>query len=241
MKITILTMFPEMFHDFLASPVIARGIRKNIADIEIVDIRQFAHGSYRHIDDSPCGGGAGMIMRCPPVLEALDSVRNEDSHVILLAPAGETYSQKKAHLYAEMEHLIIICGHYEGIDARVYNHVDELVSIGDYVITGGELAAEVITDSIVRLLKGTIRENSTVEESYENDLLEYPQYTRPVEYRGERVPEILLSGNHEKIRLWRLEQSLRLTMEKRPDLIAKKELTKEEQLLLQKIHNAKDS
>lgn len=228
-------MFPEMFNDFLASPVVARGIRKNVLEVEIVDIRQFADGSYRHIDDSPYGGGAGMIMRFPPILDALDSVRTKESHVILLAPAGETYTQKKAHVYAGLQHLIIICGHYEGIDARVYDHVDELISIGDYVITGGELAAEVITDSIARLLKGTIRDASVVEESYENGLLEYPQYTRPVEYKGERVPHILLSGDHEKIRLWRLEQSLRLTLSKRPDLIEKKKLTAEECALLEKI------
>ena len=233
MKITILTIFPEMFHDFLNTSIVSRAINKGIAEIEIVDIRDFAYGSYRHVDDSPFGGGAGMVMKCQPVLDALDSVRTAVSRTVVMSPAGEVYSQKKAHAFAEEEHLILICGHYEGMDARICEEADELVSIGDYVLTGGELAAMVITDSIVRLLKGVIRDESTSEESHENGLLEYPQYTKPADYNGKKVPEVLLSGHHEKIRKWRLQQSLKLTREKRPDMFAKYQLSKEEEKLLE--------
>lgn len=238
MKISILTMFPEMFGSFQESPLIKRDLEKGILELEIIDIRKYAKGSYRHIDDSPFGGGAGMILKCQPVLDALESIRTEKSHVILLVPIGETYSQAKAHMLKEMDHLIFICGHYEGLDARIYHHVDEMISVGDYVLSGGELAAQVITDSIVRLLDGTIRNESIKEESFEDGLLEYPQYTQPREYKGERVPEVLLSGNHEAIRKWRLKESLKQTKEKRPDLLEKRTLTPEEQELLDSIEES---
>lgn len=235
MKITILTIFPDMFHDFLNTSIISRSIQKGLVEFEIVDIRDYAPGSYRHVDDSPFGGGAGMVMKCQPVLDALEAVKTEGCRSVLMSPAGQPYTQKKAHEYAVLDHLILLCGHYEGLDERINHHMDELVSIGDYVLTGGELASMVISDSVVRLLKGAIRDESTDEESHENGLLEYPQYTKPADYKGEKVPEILLSGHHENIRKWRLKQSLKLTRERRPDLFAKHELTKEEEKLLREL------
>ena len=234
MKISVLTMCPEFFESFLKSTLVARAASRQLLDLEIIDIREFADGSFRHIDDSPYGGGAGMIMRAQPLISALESVRTADSHVVLFAPAGNTYTQKKAHEYQQKDHLILICGHYEGIDARVYPYCDELLSIGDYVLSGGEIPAMAVIDSIVRLL-GTIRAESTEEESFESGLLEYPQYTKPRSFRGADVPEVLLGGNHEKIRRWRLKESLKKTAEMRPDLIASRQLSEEEKILLKEI------
>ena len=281
MKVSILTIMPELFGSFLEGPVISRAVRKGALSVEIIDIRDYAPGSFRHIDDSPFGGGAGMVMRCQPVLDALracrtrterekarepeqgnrpadarDDVRNPlpdqirfrgtenrqdpagtdncqfHSHTVLLSPAGTPYTQEKAHALSKEDHLILLCGHYEGVDARVIPHVDEQISIGDYVLTGGELAAQVILDSIARLLPGSLRPESTREESFENGLLEYPQYTQPAVYEGSAVPEVLRSGDHERIRKWRLQQSLLLTREMRPDLFARHVLTEEEKELL---------
>lgn len=261
MIISVLTIMPELFGSFLQSPVIARAIRKGALQVEIIDIRDYAPGSFRHIDDSPFGGGAGMVMRCQPVLDALRACKNRDNtactedrkneettestditavdisqekdvRTVILSPAGTPYTQKKAHALSETEHLILICGHYEGMDARIYPHADEQISIGDYVLTGGEIAAQVIIDSVARLLPGSLRDESTQEESFENGLLEYPQYTQPAVYEGEAVPDVLRSGNHEKIRRWRLQQSLLLTRKMRPDLFQEHTLTEEEKALL---------
>ena len=233
MKISVLTIFPECFDSFLAAPVVRRAVEKGLAEIEIVDIRPYAGGSFRHIDDSPYGGGPGMVMRCGPILEALAAVRNEKSLAVMLSPKGQRYDQKCARRYAAEEHLILLCGHYEGIDARVEPHFDEQLSLGDYILTGGELAAQVVMDSVVRLLKGALRDSSTTEESHENGLLEYPQYTQPAVYEGEAVPEVLLSGNHRAIADWRRTQALRITREKRPDLFAAYPLSEEEKRLLE--------
>lgn len=233
MKVSVLTIMPELFGSFLEGPVIARAIRNGALSVEIVDIRDYAPGSFRHIDDSPFGGGAGMVMRCQPVLDALRDCGSRESHAVLLSPAGTPYTQEKAHALAGEEHLILLCGHYEGVDARVIPHVDEQISIGDYVLTGGELAAQVILDSVARLLPGSLRPASTEEESFENGLLEYPQYTQPAVYEGVAVPEVLRSGDHARIRKWRLRQALLLTREMRPDLFAKHVLTEEERVLLQ--------
>ena len=235
MKITILTLFPEMYGDFLKTSIVARSIQRGLAEVEIVDIRDYAPGSYRHVDDSPFGGGAGMVLKCQPVLDCLDDVCTEGSWKVMMSAAGTPYTQQTAHRFARLDHLVLLCGHYEGIDARINNHVDELVSIGDYILTGGELASMVISDSVIRLLKGSIKAESTSEESFENGLLEYPQYTQPADYKGEKVPEILLSGHHEKIRLWRLKESLRLTRQKRPDLLENRQFTPEELKLLREI------
>ena len=234
MKITILTLFPEMFADMLKTSVIGRALAKGCAEVELVQIRDFTTDKHRHVDDTPFGGGKGMVMKCQPVLDALDSVRTEGAHVIMMSPAGVKFDQQKAHEYAAMDHLIILCGHYEGMDYRINSHVDELVSIGDYVLTGGELAAMVISDAVIRLQKGSLAEGSTEEESHENGLLEYPQYTQPADYEGDVVPAVLLSGNHAKIREWRILQSLKLTEKMRPDLYEKHEFTEEELKILKK-------
>ncbi len=235
MKISILTMFPEMLDSLKQAPIVVHACRKGIVEIEIVDIREYAEGSFRDIDDSPYGGGAGMILRCAPVLKALQAVKDAGSYTVLSAAAGSPYTQKKAHEFAAKDHLILICGHYEGIDARVYDHVDEMVSIGDYIVSGGEYPAMIIADSIVRLLDGVIKKESTEEESFENGLLEYPQYTKPAEYEGAKVPEVLLSGNHEKIRQWRKKESLKMTLQYRPELLKKTELDEEEKKMLAEI------
>ena len=240
MKITILTMFPQLFDGFRDGPVVQRAIRKGILELEIVDIKEFAPGSFRHIDDSPFGGGAGMVMRCQPVLDALRSVRGsaesfQNTIVAALSPAGRQFTQKQAHRFSELDHLILICGHYEGMDERIYRHVDEEISIGDYVLTGGEIAAMAVSDAVIRLLPGALRSESTSEESFENGLLEYPQYTQPAVYEGEAVPEVLTSGNHARIRRWRLKESLRRTMERRPDLLEGRQFTEEEIALIEEI------
>ena len=234
MKITVLTLFPQMFNDFLSTSIVGRSLERGLAEVEFVQIRDFAHDNYRHVDDSPFGGGAGMVMKPQPVLDALSSVRQENSYTILMSPAGKVFTQKKAHEYASKEHLIFLCGHYEGMDYRINSHVDECVSIGDYVLTGGELPAMVIMDSVIRLLRGSITAGSTEEESHENGLLEYPQYTQPADYLGDRVPDVLLSGNHAKIREWRILQSLLITKKERPDLYEKHVLSEEEKKILRK-------
>ena len=217
-----------MFDGFLTTSIIKRCIDKGVVSVDFVNIRDFSHDKHNHVDDTPFGGGAGMVMKCQPVLEALESVRTEDSYVILMSPGGTKYQQKVAHRFAEVKHLIIICGHYEGLDYRINKHVDELVSIGDYVLTGGELASMVISDSIIRLLDGAIASDSISEESHENGLLEYPQYTKPADYNGDKVPDVLLSGHHKNIKEWRHVQSLKLTKELRPDMYEQYELSKEE-------------
>ena len=236
MKISILTMFPELFDSFFKLPLVDRAVKKEIVTIDIIDIKPYAGGSFRHIDDSPCGGGVGMILRFDTIMKALEAVRKaekrDSNRVILLSPKGQVYSQTKARELAAQENLVLICGHYEGVDRRVENHVDEMISIGDYILSGGETAAEVIVDSIVRLLDGVIRQGATKEESHEKVLLEYPQYTKPVEYLGERVPDILLSGNHGAIDKWRHLEALKDTKRLRPDLFEKYPLSEEERKAL---------
>ena len=219
MKITVLTIFPEMFGDFLKEPVIARALSRNIVQIEITDIREYAGGSFRHIDDDPYGGGAGMVMRCGPVLDALESVLTEGSYTAVMTPSGRKYTQKRAHEFASLKHLILICGHYEGLDERILDHADGVYTIGDYVLTGGELPAKVVMDSVIRLLPGVLRNEATQEESFENGLLEHPQYTKPSDWKGERIPQVLLSGDHARIEAFRKQEALRITRERRPDLL----------------------
>lgn len=228
MKISIMTLFPEMFETFKNTSIISRAIQKGIVEVESINIRDFALDRFKHVDDYPYGGGQGMIMKCQPVLDCLNSIRTDKSHVILMSPVGRTFNQKVAHEYSNYEHLIIICGHYEGIDARVYDYVDELISIGDYVLTGGELASMIISDATIRLLKGSIDEMSSLDESFENGLLEYPQYTKPAEYDGKKVPDVLLSGHHKNIKEYRHKESLRVTYENRPELLEKYPLSDED-------------
>ncbi len=234
MRISVLTLFPEMFAGFTTSSIVGRSIDRQIVSVDFVQIRDFAKDRYKHVDDKPFGGGAGMVMKCQPVVDALNSVRTDQSHVVMMSPSGVPYTQEKAHELAGKDHLVLLCGHYEGMDARIGKYVDEEISIGDYVLTGGELASMVIMDSVIRLLEGSIKEESTADESYENGLLEYPQYTQPREYGGECVPSVLLSGNHQKIREYRRLQSLLITKEKRPDLFAQYDLSKEDIRLLER-------
>ena len=229
LKISILTMFPELFGDFLNAPVIRRQILKGNVELQVFDIKTYAPGSFRRIDDSPYGGGAGMILRCQPVVDALRAAKGDaGAHVIALDPAGKPFVQADARSYARYDHLILICGHYEGMDVRIYDYVDDIVSIGDYVLTGGELPAMVMCDAIVRLTEGALREESKREESFEEGLLEYPQYTRPAVFEGKAVPEVLLSGNHEAIDAWRRQAALERTRRMRPDLLTDLQNTGEE-------------
>lgn len=233
MKITILTIFPEFFQGFAENSIIKRAISKRIVELEFVNIRDFTKDKYGRIDTPPTGGGAGLIMKCQPVVDAIRAYKTDNTKVILMSPIGKTYNQSIAKQYAnDKKDLIIICGHYEGLDTRINNYVDEIISIGDYILTGGEIAAMAISDSVIRLLDGAISDESILEESFENNLLEYPQYTEPSNFEGHEVPEILYSGNHEAIKKWRQKQALVLTRKYRKDLFDKYELTKLDKKLL---------
>ena len=222
MKITILSIAPEQFESFLKTPLIARNIAAGLLNLQIKDIRDYAPGSFRKVDDSPYGGGAGMVIRYQPVADALKDVKSDDSHSIILAPIGKPYKQKDAHRLAEMDDLVFVCGHYEGFDERIYEECDEVLSIGDYVLCGGELPAMVIVESLMRVLDGSMKKDSVIEESFEEKLLEYPQYTRPQSINGKDVPEVLLSGDHEAIRQWRKIKAFETTKRYRSDLLKKK-------------------
>ncbi len=236
MKISILTLFPEMFSGFLDSSIIRKARLKGLVEYELFNIRDYTTHNNNRVDDYPFGGGQGMVMFPQPVVDCLKEIRTEKSHVIMMSPAAPVFNQKKAHqLQKDIEHLILICAHYEGYDERILDYCDEVLSIGDYVLTGGECAAMVITDAITRLVPGVITENSWVYESFEQGLLEHPQYTRPEVYDGKAVPEILLSGHHENIRKYNLKESLRKTRKYRPDLLEKRDLSEEEEVLLAEI------
>ena len=219
MRISVLSIAPETFSGFRETPVISRAVGRGAITFECIDIRDYAEGSFRKIDDSPYGGGRGMILRVDTVFRALEAVRGPSSRVVMLSPKGQQFTQKKAREYSKLDHLVLLCGHYEGFDARISRYVDEEISIGDYILTGGELPAMIVCDSVVRLLDGSLREGSADDESFETGLLEYPQYTHPFEFNGDKVPEILLSGNHEAIDRWRREKALEETKRLRPDLL----------------------
>jgi len=228
MKITILTLFPDMFSGFLTESIIGRAIKDGKAEIEIINLRNWGLGKHQQVDDTPYGGGAGMVLRVDVIAEAIRDtklkVKSKKTKVILLTPQGQRFSQEKAKLLAdEMVNgqceLILVCGHYEGFDERIRDYVDEEISIGDYVLTGGELAAGVITDAVVRLLPGVLgKEESHQKETFENNLLEHAHYTKPEDFEGKKVPEVLLSGHHANIEKWRREQSVNRTKKRRPDL-----------------------
>lgn len=218
MKIDILTLFPEMF-EALKTSIIGRALKEKKLEINLIDIRNFSQNKHKKCDDYPFGGGSGMVLTPQPLYDAIISRITKDSLVILMTPKGEVFNQKKVRELAEKSHLIIVCGHYEGIDQRVINLcVDMEISIGDYVLTGGEIPAMAVLDAVCRYIPEVIKEDSLSEESFSDGLLEYPQYTRPQEFMGEKVPEVLLSGNHKKIQEWRLEQSLKITKKRRKDL-----------------------
>ena len=233
MRITILTLFPEMFDGFMTNSIIKRAIAKGIVEIKIVNIRDYTKDRYNRVDSAPVGGGAGLIMKCQPIVDCLNAVKTDASKTIMLSPRGKSYNQAKAKELSKLDDIILLCGHYEGIDERVNKYVDEQISIGDYILTGGELGSMVISDSIIRLLDGAIAEESIQEESFDNELLEYPQYTQPYDFNGDKIHHILYSGNHQAIEKWRKKQSLLLTKEYRKDLFDKHVLTKQEKKLLE--------
>lgn len=219
MKITILTLFPNMFEP-LNESIIKRAVDDKKIEIETINIRDFATPPHYKCDDEIFGGGAGMLMLCEPIFKAIESVKTDESKIFYMSPRGKVFNQKIAYQMSKLEHIILLCGHYEGIDQRVidYFNIEEL-SIGDYVLTGGELPAMVVTDSIARLVGGVISSESLVDESFSNNLLEYDQYTRPAEFRGMKVPDVLLSGHHANIEKWRKQNSIENTRKNRPDLI----------------------
>ncbi len=219
MKITILTLFKEQFEGFTNTSIIKRAIDKKIVDIEVINYRDYSNDRLKRVDQPPYGGGAGMIIKLQPIVDCLKQIKTENSYVILLSAKGKLYNQKIAHSLTKYNHIILICGHYEGIDDRILNYVDAELSIGDYILTGGEIPSMIIADSIIRLLDGTIKNDSVVEESFENNLLEYPQYTEPRIFEGYEVPSILFSGNHKAIKEYRFKESIKKTLSNRPDLL----------------------
>ncbi|RVU55289.1 tRNA (guanosine(37)-N1)-methyltransferase TrmD [Anaerosphaera multitolerans] len=227
MKFSILTLFPEFFNCLIDYSIVGRAIKESIIELETVNIREFSENKHGQVDDYPYGGGPGMVMQVGPIYRSIESVRNDNSKVIYLSPKGKVLNQKKLIELSRENHLILLNGHYEGIDNRVVeNYIDEEISIGDYVLTGAEIPSMVLIDGITRLIPGVLSsEESYSIESHYSGLLEYPQYTRPQRFNGLEVPEILLSGNHEKIRQYRIFQSIKLTLENRPDLIDKSKLT----------------
>ncbi len=235
MKFDILTLFPEIFKPLYES-IIGKAIKKGIIDINIIDIRDFSKDKHKKVDDTPYGGGAGMVIRPDVVYDAYTSIKKDNAKVIYLSPQGKVLDQKKVENLSKEKHIILLCGHYEGIDQRVLDEiVDEEISIGDYVLTGGEIPAMVLIDSVARNIEGVISKESTSEETFSNGLLEYPQYTRPEIFKDKQVPEILLSGHHENINKWRRNESIKNTYLKRKDLLEKVNLSKDDVKYLEKL------
>ena len=223
MKIDVLTLFPKIIEAYLNESIIKRAIEKNKVQINIHNIRDYSNDPHKKVDDYSYGGGAGMVLMPQPIFDAVDSLRKKDSYVILMTPQGKTHNQKIAHNLTEKKHIIIICGHYEGFDERIRTLADLELSIGDFVLTGGEVAALAVIDSTVRLIDGVINKESYTDDSFENGLLDYPVYTHPVSYKVLDVPDVLLSGHHENIRKWRLEEQIKRTKLRRPDLLEKRD------------------
>ena len=221
MKIDILTLFPDMFNGVFTESIIKRAIDDKKVEINIINFRDYTNDPHNKVDDTPYGGGAGMVLSCQPIFDCIKSIRTDNSKVIMLTPSGKVYKQKIAYDLSCEKHLILLCGHYEGFDERIKSICDMELSIGDYVLTGGEVPAMVLVDSIVRLIPGVIEEESHINDSFNNNLLDYPVYTKPSVYEGLEVPEVLLSGDHKKIEEYRNSERIRLTKENRPDLLEK--------------------
>ena len=237
MKFDILTLFPEMFES-LSESIIGRAIEKGIINLNIIDIRNFSKDKHKKVDDTPYGGGAGMVIRPDVVYDAYKSIYDKDAKVIYMSPQGKKLDQEKVESLSKEKHIILLCGHYEGIDQRVLDEIaPEEISIGDYVLTGGEIPAMVLVDSVSRYVEGVLAKESISEESFSNGLLEYPQYTRPEVFEEQRVPEVLLSGHHQNIDKWRREQSLKITLNKRSDLLDKINLSDEDRKTLVNLKN----
>lgn len=240
MKFDVLTLFPEMF-SALDESIIGRGKEKGLIDINLINIRDFSKDKHKKVDDTPYGGGAGMVIKPDVVYNAYSSVKSNNAKVIYMSPQGKTLNQQIVQDLAKEENIILLCGHYEGIDQRVIDEiVDEEISIGDYVLTGGELPAMVLIDSVSRYVKGVLKEDSVEEESFTNGLLEYPQYTRPETFLGKSVPDVLISGHHENVRNWRKKQEIINTYLKRPDLLKEINLSYEEREMLKEYKNLKE-
>ena len=236
MKITFLTLFPEFYESFKNTSIINKAIKKEIVELETVNIRDYSDDRNKRVDDTTIGGGPGLILKCDTLIKAIKKLKKDNTRVIFMSSRGKVYNQKKARELANnRENLVLLCGHYEGIDERVLDYVDEEICIGDYILTGGEIPSMVVADSVIRLLDGAITEESHLDESFENGLLEYPQYTLPRVYENREIPQILLTGNHEAIRKWRLKESLKATINKRSDLLENYKFTKEEKMLLEEI------
>ncbi len=219
MKIDVLTLFPDMFNNIFSESIIKRALDNNLVEINIHNIRDYSKDPHKKVDDTPYGGGAGMVLMCQPIFDAVKDLRRDNSKVILLTPSGKLYKQSIALDLSKEKHLILICGHYEGFDERIKTICDLELSIGDYILTGGEIPAMVIIDSITRLIDGVIRKESYENESFTDNLLDYPTYTKPRVYEGLSVPDVLVNGNHEKINKWRREQQIEMTKKNRPDLL----------------------
>lgn len=219
MKIDILTIFPEMFDGFLNTSIIKRAREDGKVTINVHDFREYSTDKHKRVDDYPYGGGAGMVLMCEPIFNAVESIKTDESLVVMLSPSGEVFKQKKAIELSSKKHIILLCGHYEGFDERIKTLVDLELSIGDYVLTGGEVPAMVVTDAITRLLPGVISDDSLKSESFNDGLLDYPNYTRPSDFRGMKVPDVLLSGHHENIKKYRENEQIRLTNNNRSDLV----------------------
>ncbi len=219
MKIDILTIFPEMFDGFLNTSIIKRALDRKLVNIQIHDIRNYSKDLHKRVDDYGYGGGKGMVLMPQPIFSAVEDLKDDNSKVILMTPQGTPYKQKIAYDLSKEKHLILICGHYEGFDERIRTLADMEISIGDYVLTGGELASMVITDSVTRLIDGVIEKESHINDSFNNNLLDYPVYTKPVCFNGMKVPDVLLSGHHANIEKYRKEQAIKRTIERRPDLL----------------------
>ena len=221
MNIIIFTLFPHLFNDFLKNYTIKKAITKKIINLKIVNIRDYSKNKHKKVDSSPVSGGPGLILKCQPIFDAIRVNCQKNNYKILLSPRGSIYNENKAIKLSKKKNISIICGHYEGIDERINKYVNELISIGDFIITGGELASMIIIDSIVRLLKDVLNKNSLITESFNNNLLEYPQYTKPYNFNGYKVPKILYCGNHEKIKKYNLQKQISITKKYRPDLFKK--------------------
>jgi tRNA (guanine37-N1)-methyltransferase len=222
MKFTILTLFPDIVDAFFTSSIMGKAVEKGLIEYDLVNIRDFAYDKHRTCDDSPYGGGAGMVLKAEPLSEALESVNAMEKRVVFPTPSGIPYTQERAHEYSILDEIVLICGRYEGIDQRIIDlYVDDEVTIGDYVLSSGEVSSLVLIDSVYRLCNGVITRESLEEESFQNSLLEYPHYTRPEEFKGIRVPEILMGGHHARIQEWRMEKRIEKTRKNRPDLMEK--------------------
>ncbi len=240
MKFSIITLFPNLIKSYISESIIKRALDKTKIEIEVVDLRNYTNYNHNQVDDYQFGGGKGMVLMVEPVVNAIEACKTEDSLVILTSPQGKTWKQEFARNYVEKhKHLIIVCGHYEGFDERVLDYVDIEVSIGDYVLTGGELASLVLIDSISRVVPGVISEESHINDSFENNLLDHPVYTKPVDFRGKIVPDVLLSGHHANIQKFRQEGRLRNTYIKRPDLLKDENLSKTDIEFIDNLKNTK--